>query len=643
MLSSFRRLSKSKVGTLIMAVILAGILAGFALSDIRNFGSGDIGFGMGSSTLVKVGNQKIEEREMSEAMQRRLSEVRQQRPDAQYSAVANDFRTILNALIDQKTLIAFAEKFGFHVSKRLVDAEIAQLPDTKGLNGKFSDEAYQAFLAKRRMTDEQVREIIQGGLLQRLLLTPVAANAHVPVGLATPYASMLLESRQGTAAVVPAEAFAAGLKPTDAQVQQFYAKNQGRYIVPEQRSLRIATIGAANVEGVTASEQEIAAYYNSNKATYASASTRNLTQVVVQDQKSAAAIAAKAKAGQTLAAAAGAGAAIDLPNQSRDAFASAAGQNVANAVFSAPTGAVVGPMQSDFGWVVVKVNSVKALGGKTLAQAHNEIAAKLTADKRKAAIEDLVDKVQTALDDGSNFAEAAAAAKLSVTDTPLVMANGASRANASVRVPQGLAPALKTGFEIAPNDPPEIVTLPGDAGYAMVAPANVVSAAPAPLAQIKERVARDWIVEQAMARAKAAADAIAAKVSKGVAMAEAVKQAGVSLPAPRPIAARRLQIANAQGQIPTALQMLFSLAEGKTRMVADGQGRGFYVVRADKVIPGNAMLQPALISQMQKELSEGVSEEYARQFVAAVQKELGVKRNDAAIAKLQQRLMQGGN
>lgn len=642
MLSSFRRLSKSKVGTLIMALLLAGILAGFALSDIQNFGSGDIGFGSSSSTLVKIGDQKIEEREMSEAMQRRLAEVRQQRPDAQYQAVANDFKTILNALIDQKTLIAFAEKFGFHVSKRLVDAEISQLPDTKGLNGKFSDEMYQQFLARRRMTDEQVRQIIEGGLLQRLLLTPVAANARVPVGLATPYASMLLESREGTAAVVPAEAFAPGLKPTDAQVQQYYSKNQGRYMIPEQRSLRIATIGAANVEGIAASDQEITDYYNANKATYASASTRNLTQVVVQDQKSAAAIAAKAKAGQPLAAASG-GNAVDLAGQSRDAFASAAGENVANAVFSAASGAIVGPMQSDFGWVVVKVNSVKEGGGKTLAQARSEIAAKLNAEKRKAAIEDLVDKVQTALDDGSNFAEAAAAAKLNVTETPLVMANGASRTNASVRIQQGLAPALKTGFEIAPNDPPEIVTLPGDAGYAMVAPANVVPAAPAPLAQIRERVAHDWIAEQAMARAKTAADAIAAKVSKGMTMAEAVKEAGVPLPGPRPIAARRLQIANAQGEIPAPMQMLFSLAEGKTRMVADGQGRGFYVVRADKITPGNALLQPALINQMQKELSEGVSEEYARQFVAAMQKELGIKRNSEAIAKLQMRLMQGGN
>ena len=55
---------------------------------------------------------------------------------------------------------------------------------------------------------------------------------------------------------------------------------------------------------------------------------------------------------------------------------------------------------------------MKTVGGKTLEQARAEIAPKITADKRKEAIEDLVDKVQDAVDDGSNFTEAAAQAKL---------------------------------------------------------------------------------------------------------------------------------------------------------------------------------------------------------------------------------------
>ena len=67
MLSFFRRASKSKIGTWVIALIGIGILAGFAAGDISNFGTGKMGFGMGSSTLAKVGSQEVTEREMSDA------------------------------------------------------------------------------------------------------------------------------------------------------------------------------------------------------------------------------------------------------------------------------------------------------------------------------------------------------------------------------------------------------------------------------------------------------------------------------------------------------------------------------------------------------------------------------------------------
>src|SRR6185369_1586451 len=176
MLSFFRRVSKSKIGTGIMAAILVAILAGFAVADLSNFGSGQIGFGMGSGTLAKVGDQEVNEREMSDAMQRRLQQARQQKPDADYASIMGDFNAVLDSLIDERTLLAFADKCDFPLSKRLIDAEISQIPGTKGLNGKFNEQAYQQFLAQQRMTDPQVRQILSGGLLQRLLLTPIATN-----------------------------------------------------------------------------------------------------------------------------------------------------------------------------------------------------------------------------------------------------------------------------------------------------------------------------------------------------------------------------------------------------------------------------------------------------------------------------------
>jgi peptidyl-prolyl cis-trans isomerase D len=633
MLSFFRRVSKSKIGTWIMAMVVIAIMGGFALADLSNFGTGNLGFGMGSSTLAKVGNQQVGDREMRDAMQRRLQQVREQNPEADYATIQGDFDQILDSLVDERALIAFAEKFGFRLSKRLVDAEIAQIPAAKGLNGKFNEQAYLAFLAQQRLTDAQVREIISGSLLQRLLFTPVRAIPRVPVSLANPYADMLLEARQGDVAAVPVDAFKSGLNPTDADLQRYYAANGKRYMVPEQRVIRIARIGPEQVANVSASDEEVAAYYNSNKASYAPKETRTLSQAVAQDQKTAAAIATKAKAGGTLqAAASGTNAPVtSVGEQTREGYAGIAGDKAAAAVFSAPSGSVVGPIQSEFGWVVVKVESTKSEGGKTLEQARSEIAAKLTADKRKSAIEDLVDKVQTAVDDGANFVEAAGQAKLPVTATPLITANGASRSDASYKLPPELAPALKTGFDIAPNDPSEVVTLPNGQGYALVSPAQVVPAAPAPLASIRQQVAADWINGQATERARAVAQAIAAKTARGVSLGDAVKQSGAAIPPAQPLAARRIQIAMASGQVPPALQMLFTVSQGKSRMVADPQRRAFYIVKVTKIVSGNALLQPALIAQMQNELQQAIGADYESQFMAAIRAEMKVKRNDAAI------------
>ena len=109
----------------------------------------------------------------------------------------------------------------------------------------------------------------------------------MPIGVATPYASMLLEAREGEAAIVPVTAFAAGLKPSDADLQQYYTANRARYMVPEQRAVRIARIGPAQVADVVATDQEVAAYYNANKAAFAAKETRDLSQAVVPDQATA--------------------------------------------------------------------------------------------------------------------------------------------------------------------------------------------------------------------------------------------------------------------------------------------------------------------------------------------------------------------
>jgi peptidyl-prolyl cis-trans isomerase D len=195
---------------------------------------------------------------------------------------------------------------------------------------------------------------------------------------------------------------------------------------------------------------------------------------------------------------------------------------------------------------------------------------------------------------------------------------------------------------MAPNDEPEVVALGGDQGYAIVSPSQVVPSAPAPLASIHDQVASDWINDQATQRARAAAQQIAAKASGNVSLADAIKAVGASIPAPRPITARRIQIADAQGNIVPALRLLFTTGAGKSKMAPNPQGGGFFVVKTDKITPGNALISPGLISQVQGQLSQASSSDYAEQFLADLKREMKAKRNESAIQAFKARLVSNG-
>jgi peptidyl-prolyl cis-trans isomerase D len=645
MLTSFRRATKSWIGTAVIALIGLFIFIGFALGDVQTLGFGSAG--LSSSTLAEAGGLEITDRDMSNAMQRRLAQVRQQNPEADYSALAGDFEPILQELINARALEAFARSNGLVLSKRLIDAEIANLPGVKGLDGRVSTEAYQAFLARQRMSDSEVRALIAGGLLQRLLLTPAASNALVPIGIATPYASMLLEERQGQVQLIPLRPFAERLKPSDAQLQQYYAQNRNRYMVPEQRVLRIARISTEQVANVTASDQEIAAYYNANQATYGAKDIRVISQAVVPDQTVARQIAQRARSGSFVDAVRPTGlsaADVSVGPQTRQEFAGLAGDQVAAAAFGAQSGAIVGPLQSDLGWHVVKIESTRTQPGKSLAAARPEIAARLTSEKRKEAIADLVDKVQDALDGGSNFAEAARVANLPVTTTPAITASGVARGNPGYKFPPELASALRSGFELAPSDEPVLEQLSTPESFALVAPAQVIPAAPAPFANVHQQVEIDWLRQESAKLALALANAIAARGGGATSLGDAARQANgpSGLPPVETARARRIQLSEMGDKVPAPLRTLFATAQGKAKVGADPEGRGYFVVKVDKIIPGNALNQPALIAQVQSQFSEPLAQEYAQEFLAAIREDVGAKRNDAAIAAAKKRIIGGG-
>jgi peptidyl-prolyl cis-trans isomerase D len=77
-------------------------------------------------------------------------------------------------------------------------------------------------------------------------------------------------------------------------------------------------------------------------------------------------------------------------------------------------------------------------------------------------------------------------------------------------------------------------------------------------------------------------------------------------------------------------------------MVADPRGRGFFIVKTNRITPGNATTNPILVAQTQAEFQRAVSDELGQQMVLAMKADQGVQRNDEAITAAKQRIIGTG-
>jgi peptidyl-prolyl cis-trans isomerase D len=641
MLSSFRRglMAKLMLAVLFLTLV-AMVITGFGTGGS---GLGDLG-GLRAGTVASVGGEKLTTDRLRDETQRQFERLRREQPELDMASFLRrgSMEEVLDQLIDLTAITVFGREHGFGVTRAMIDRDIAAVPAFQDLTGRFDDATFRRILAQERLTEQQLRDDLASRLMQRQLVLPVAGSAYVPNAIARQYASLLLEQRSGIVGAVPSAAMGAGQEPGEAELAAFYRTSQARYTIPERRVLRYALFGPDQVAAAAQpTDSEIQAAYRQNPA-YAARETRGLSQVVLQNEAAAKAFAQKVAGGTAFAAAAlQAGYSPSdtaLGINSREAFAAKSSAAVAAAAFGAAKGATVGPIRSPFGWHIVKVDDVIVSAARPLAAVRGEIAAQIQQRKATNALSDLAGRIEEAIGDGSSFDEIVAAQKLKVVETVPVTAAGAAPGNPGWQAPAELQPLLEGAFAVEPGDDPAVETVQENKLYALVSVARAIPAAAPPLAQIRERVKADLIVRRASERARAIATAIVARINAGTPPAQAFAQAGVKLPAVQTLTATRRDIARQNAQVPPPMAMMFSLPRGKARLLPAPDGRGWFVVYLDRIVPGDASKEPGLAEAVRGQLAQIIGDEYARQFTAALRASLKVKRNDGAVRTLRTEL-----
>ena len=640
MISFIRKLLGSRWGAMFALAFVVLVGFAFALGDVT--GSGSFG-GLGQGHVAKVGKKSIGLGEFQDLLDNSLRAERRDNPtlDMAKFVESGGLDGTLDRLINRYALSAFGEEHGIAVSKRLVDSEIRKLPNVNGPDGKFSEQAFQAFLQGLDLTEQMIRDDFTQNLYAQQILPVAGVGAPAPNSLVLPYASLLLERRSGDVALVPSQAFLPTTPPTDAQLQAFYRANSARFTIPEKRAISYAFFDASIVEGkADATPQEIADYYKANAKQYAASQTLDISQLVFPTEAAAKAALAKLNAGQSMAAVASelGLSATNSSGVTREALTSSASKAVADAVFATAAGKTAAPTRGGLGWYLVKVNAVKQIAARPLASVSAEIAKTIEAEKRAELLSDLTSEIEDEFAGGATIADMAKANGLKVETTPKLFANGQNPASPAYRPIPEMQRILPAAFEMETDGEAQLIEIVPGEKFAMVSVADFEEAAPPPIAEVRDIVVQQWALAEGSKRAKTAAEQVQRAVLGGKSLAEAMASLPVKLPGVETVSGTRMDLNREGQQMPPPLAMMFAMKKGTAKTLDAGRNQGWFVVHLNEVIKGDASQDPQLVAARQQEMLSLLQQEYAAQLINAARSEVGVSKNESAIKDIRRRL-----
>lgn len=640
MLSFFRKGFGSKVGLGLAMGFLALIAIAFAGGDIAN--TGNFGGVAGGDRAATVGKDRVDTADIERAVSRAVENLRREESTLTMRSfmAQGGFEQVLRNVIDLTAIREFGRQHGMVVGNRLIDSEIAKIPDVQGPDGKVSDQLYQAFLAQRQLTDAQLRQELGQSLMARQLLTNADFGVAVPQELVQRYAAVITERRSGVIGLLPSAVFAPKTAPSDAELAAWYAANQKDFTRPERRVIRYATFSDAVLKDVPApTEAEITARYNANKAKFEASESRVVSQLILPTEAAAKAALAEAAGKSLEAVAAGKGLSVaKLAPMTKGAFSAQSSASLADAAFSAQRGKVVGPLRAPLGWILLRVDSIEGKAGKTLDQARAELIPEIAAEKRRAALTDFSAGIEDEFNNGSTLGDVAKSLNLTLAETPQLLADGTVFGQTGAQAPAVLARVLSTAFLMESEGQPQLAEIEPGKQFIIFDVASIAPAAPAPLAEVKQQAIAEYQLAKGSAAAKAAAAKIEAQVRKGADLGTALAALGLPLPPVDRVDLPRQQVQAMGQQTPPPLAMLFALAKGQVKLMGAPRNRGWYIVKVNSVTPGQITPNDPRLPEFRQTIAQVTSQEYSQQLRAAMRAAVGVKRNETAINGVKTRL-----
>jgi peptidyl-prolyl cis-trans isomerase D len=359
---------------------------------------------------AKVDGEKIPIQTVQRAWQQQQSQLQQMlRDELPEEMKKAQQAAILDQFVRQTLLTQRAGDYGYRVSDAELAQRIFEIPAFH-VDGKFDKDRYSAVLRSNGLTEAQVEADIRDELLIRQLQTGVIDSAFVvPYELQRRY-ELEKQQREVDYALIPASDFAATVAVTDEQIQKWYDENKTSFLLPETVNLQYIELTRAEVEqGVTASEQDLKDYYERIKDRLESPERRHGRHILITTGEGVDDAAAQKKAEELVTQAKGGADFAQLAkDNSKDPGSASQGGDlgwtprgaltgpfapIEEALYSMTPGEVRGPVKTQFGYHVLKLDEVEAGHRQSFDEARVEVEAEYRKERSQQQFYDRTQKL----------------------------------------------------------------------------------------------------------------------------------------------------------------------------------------------------------------------------------------------------------
>ncbi len=391
-----------------LKIILWAVIAVFVLLVFVDWGTGRRSQSVGGDVAVRIDDRVISQQEFLAELRntdRQMREVYRDQWD-QISGQLNLASQTAQRFIQRELMVQEARKLGLSVSDRELQEEIVAMPLFQSQGGGFvGAETYRRIVrGVMQTTAEGFEAKLREDLLIRKLNAALASSAWVSDVEVEEAIRREREAADLAAILVRYEGFLNQVTADDAAIQAHYQQHSDRYTRDEQRVLRYIAVETGRLRRTLPVEDaEIEAYYGQHQQEFVAGEEARARHVLVQlgpDAGAADGAAAELKAQQVAAQArAGADFAALAAATSDDPGSKERGGDLGwfgrgrmvkefeDAVFGAQPGAIVGPVKSQFGYHVIKVEEIRQSHQQTLDEVRDRVRAKVVEGRAAAEAE----------------------------------------------------------------------------------------------------------------------------------------------------------------------------------------------------------------------------------------------------------------